>query len=144
MSAADLYTTVNALGFAGGREVFEVLSGDLVDDDLQELIAMSLFTWRRALPEDPVPDGASRQGWYGDETFGSRLWLLSLSPSGAALTDGRRYAEEALAWLVDEQIVGGFDIVAELAPDRRGVYLDVTVRRPLQPEARIRYAYLWR
>lgn len=144
MSSPPSFTTVTPLGYVGGREVFEILFGDLVDDDLQELITMSLFTWRRALPEDPVPEGASRQGWFADENFGSRLWLLSLAQSGAALTDARRYAEEALAWLVEEQIAGGFDIAAELAPDRRGVYLDLTVRRPLQPEARIRYAYLWR
>lgn len=138
------YTLVGPMGVAGGREVFEFLDGDLVDDDLQELITISLFTWRRARADDAVPEGASRQGWYADADSGSRLWLLQRAKAGpAALVDARAYAEEALGWMVTDKIVGSIEADAELRKDGRGVDLTVKVQRPLQPEAQIRYAYLW-
>lgn len=144
MSTPDIYTTVSPTGRIGGRDVFEFVDGDLVDDDLQELITQSLITWRRARPEDPVPEGMGRQGWFADPEFGSRVWLLSYSRVGpGALADARLYAEEALAWMVEGKIIGAIAVTAEFAPDRRGVLLGLTVSRPLQPDARIRYAYLW-
>lgn len=144
MSYGDIYTTLSPQERVAGREVFEFLDGDLVDDDLQELITISLFTWRRANADDKVPEGASRQGWFGDADFGSRLWLLQRAKAGpAALVDARAYADEALAWMVTDKIVGSVEAAAELRKDGRGIDLSIKVRRPLQPEAQIRYAYLW-
>lgn len=144
MSATDLFTVVSPTGLVSGREAFEFANGDLVDDDLQEMVTLSLFTWRRALASDPVAEGGSRQGWFADAEFGSRLWLLQggrITP--ALLSDARRYAEEALAWMVADRVVGSVTASAELAEDGRRVYLAVELTRPLQPEDRIRYAYLW-
>ena len=59
---SDTFTRVTLLGQMDGAEVFEFVDGDLVDDDLRQLFTMSLFTWRRALPDDDVPEGVSRQG----------------------------------------------------------------------------------
>lgn len=140
----DIYTSVNPYGRVAGREVFEFLDGDLVEDDLQEVITISLFTWRRAEDADPVPEGASRQGWFGDATMGSRLYLLARAKvTQAALADARAYAEEALAWMVTDKAIESVTAEAEIAPDKRGIYLSIVVKRPLQPAARVRYAYLW-
>jgi len=127
-----------------GRETIRIEDGDLVDDDLQDLILLSLFTWRRARDDDPVPDGASRQGFWADPEFGSRLWLLARAKSTQqTLVDAQAYAEEALQWLVDDQIVRAITVTVELAPRGDGAYLSIGVARPRQPYALARYAYFW-
>ena len=52
-------------------------------EPLVRAVIISLFTWRRARPDDDLP-GDLRMGWWGDtyagtegDRFGSRLWLLS-------------------------------------------------------------------
>ncbi|MEE1920313.1 phage GP46 family protein, partial [Pseudomonas asiatica] len=52
------------------------------DKNLIRTVVISLFTWRRAGPDDPVDD-EERYGWWGDsfprvadDRIGSRLWLL--------------------------------------------------------------------
>lgn len=79
---------------------------------LQRAVVISLLTWRRAEPSDPVDD-AELQGWWGDsypaepnDRIGSRLWLLrrrSITPQ--TLRDAQRYCEEALQWLIDDGLV---------------------------------------
>lgn len=78
----------------------------------QRAVVISLLTWRRAEPSDPVDD-AELQGWWGDsypaepnDRIGSRLWLLrrrSITPQ--TLRDAQRYCEEALQWLIDDGLV---------------------------------------
>ena len=81
------------------------------EDLLRRAVTISLFTWRRAGPDDPVDD-SDRKGWWGDcvpsvtgDRIGSRLWLLARRTLVAqTLQDAQAYAEEALAWLLDDQI----------------------------------------
>lgn len=76
---------------------------------LERAVIISLFTWRRAESSDPVDD-AERHGWWGDsypeqanDRIGSRLWLLRRrSLTAQTLFDAKRYAEEALQWLVED------------------------------------------
>ena len=76
---------------------------------LQRAVHISLFTWRRADPGDPVDD-ADRQGWWGDsypsqaaDRIGSKLWLLRRRTITAqTLRDAQRFCQEALQWLVDD------------------------------------------
>jgi len=90
---------------------------------LRRAVTISLFTWRRAGPDDVV-DGNDRQGWWGDcvpsvagDQIGSRLWLLSRRTLVAdTLKDAQAYADEALAWLIDDQIVTAVTVTVE----RRG------------------------
>lgn len=89
-------------------------------EPLVRAVLISLFTWRRANPDDELP-AELRQGWWGDsfpiapnDRIGSRLWLLSRSK----LTDdtvrrAREYAEEALAWLVEDGVMARVDVQAE-------------------------------
>lgn len=143
MSALDIYTSVNPTGISAGREVFEFSGGDLVEDSLQELVTMSLFTWRRALDDDPLPEGVSREGWFADATFGSRLYLLLRAKlTTKALADTKTYAEEALAWMVSDGILSRVTATATKRADGRGVELSLTLSPPSSPDATIRYAYL--
>lgn len=93
-------------------------------EPLIRAVMISLFTWRRANPDDDLP-GSEKQGWWGDsfpvepnDRIGSRLWLLSrakLLPETVARA--KEYAEEALAWLVTDGIAARVVVEAE----RRGI-----------------------
>ena len=84
---------------------------DALHADLTRAVTISLFTWRRANPDDDLP-GDLRMGWWGDsfpsvpnDRIGSRLWLLSRAKLTAeTVTRAREYAEEALRWLVEDGI----------------------------------------
>lgn len=90
---------------------------------LRRAVTISLFTWRRAGPDDAVDD-SDRKGWWGDclpsvagDQIGSRLWLLARRTLVAqTLQDAQAYAEEALAWLLDDVIVTAVNVTVE----RRG------------------------
>lgn len=90
------------------------------EDLLRRAVTISLFTWRRAAADDPVDD-ADRQGWWADcaptvtgDQIGSRLWLLrrrTITPD--TLKDARDYAEEALRWLTEDEIVTAVTVTVE-------------------------------
>ncbi|EOW1941973.1 phage GP46 family protein, partial [Yersinia enterocolitica] len=72
-------------------------------DNLTRAVIISLFTWRRADPDD---DSEQPMGWWGDsyptiqnDRIGSRLYLLqrtTLTHNTVELARG--YLEQALAW----------------------------------------------
>lgn len=94
-------------------------------EPLVRAVTISLFTWRRANPDDDLPND-QRMGWWGDsfpsvpnDRIGSRLWLLSrakLLPETVARA--REYAEEALQWLIGDGVAARIDVEAE----RQGLY----------------------
>lgn len=97
-----------------------IAGGDLATDaGLVTATIMSFFTDRRALPEDELPDGtADRRGWwadaYNDRPAGSRLWLLSREKElDSVLRRAKEYAEEALAWMVEDRIAAAVEVEAE-------------------------------
>ena len=90
------------------------------EDLLRRSVTISLFTWRRAGPDD-VLDDADRQGWWGDsiptvdgDQIGSRLWLLRRRTLVAdTLRDAKAYAEQALEWMLTDQIVSAVTVTVE-------------------------------
>ncbi|MBI1321344.1 MAG: hypothetical protein GC168_20665 [Candidatus Hydrogenedens sp.] len=93
--------------------------------DLETMVLASLFSDRRALPDDRLPDAPSpsldRRGWCGDalrtvadDRWGSRLWLLAREKQTA---ETRRraedYAREALQWLTDDGWATAVTVTAE-------------------------------
>lgn len=103
-----------------------VVDGVAVDPGLQaaeplvRAVVISLFTWRRARPDDELP-GSDRFGWWGDgfatvagDRIGSRLWLLSrekLVPR--TIERAREYAREALDWLIEDGVASRVEVTAE-------------------------------
>lgn len=92
--------------------------GDSVSEQvLKRAVVISLFTWRRAEPSDPVDDD-ELYGYWGDafpskvgDKIGSRLWLLRRRTLTAdTLRDAKRYADEALKWLVDDGYVDSAEV----------------------------------
>lgn len=133
--------------------------GDLlaVDESLVTAVIVSLFTDRRADPDDRVPgDATDRRGWWGDavpplvdgaepdgDRIGSRLWLLSREKQlPEVVTRARDYAREALQWMIDDGVADRVDVTADIA--RPGVLaLDVTLHRPDGATLDSRFDYAW-
>ena len=89
-------------------------------DPLSRAVIISLFTWRRAEPDDVLP-ADRRHGWWGDsyataqgDRIGSRLWLLSRAKlTLETIARARHYGEEALAWLVADGVASRIEVAAE-------------------------------
>lgn len=116
--------------------------------DLRNAVILSLFCDRRAEDDDALPDNTgSRRGWWGDTVtgrrIGSRLWLLSREKRLREVVNrAREYAQEAVAWLVDDSVVD--DIEVEAAIVAAGVLgLAVRVFRPGAAPETYRFGYLW-
>ncbi|MEX5364426.1 phage GP46 family protein [Pseudomonas guariconensis] len=96
------------------------------EKNLVRTVVISLFTWRRAGPNDPVDD-EERYGWWGDsfpreadDRIGSRLWLLRrVKLTERTQRDAEYYASEALQWLIDDDQVLAVDITSERADSSR-------------------------
>jgi phage gp46-like protein len=119
-------------------------------DPLVRAVVISLFTWKRAQPDDDLPAG-ERMGWWGDsfptqpnDRIGSRLWLLSrakLLPDTVARA--KEYAQEALQWLVDDGVASRIEVEAE----RQGQSTLALACRIYKPEATspvdVRFTNVW-
>lgn len=102
------------------------MTPDDIEKNLLRTVVISLFTWRRAGPDDPVDD-SERYGWWGDsfprvadDRIGSRLWLLRrVKLTDRTQRDAEYYAAEALQWLIDDDQVLAVNITSERAGDNR-------------------------
>ncbi len=95
-----------------------------VSDNLKKALTrsvlISLFTWRRAAPDDAVDDD-ERFGWWGDsfpsvadDRIGSRLWLLRrVKLTRQTQRDAEFYAREALQWLIDDGHCSAIEVLSE-------------------------------
>lgn len=120
-------------------------------DELAQVVLISLFSWRKSADDDGVA-APNRQGWWGDtyaetagDRIGSRLWLLQREKVlPAILRKAEEYAQEALQWLVDDQVVGRVDVEAERY-GTDGVALNVICYRPDDTQAlAARFQDVWR
>jgi phage gp46-like protein len=131
-----------------------VANGRLVEEDgLATAVLISLFTDRRADPDDRLPDDAEGlRGWWGDlvdvieggnvDRIGSKLWLLSREKEQVeVLRRAEAYAGEALAWLLEDGVARSVDVVAT-APLPGVLQLDVSIAQP-SPLPALRYGYIW-
>ena len=85
--------------------------GDLqTGQDLETACLVSLFTDKLATPDFVPTDGTSdRRGWwadlYSDQPLGSSLWQLERAKKTRdTLGLARRYAQDALQWLIDDGV----------------------------------------
>lgn len=105
-------------------------------DDIETAIIISLFTWRRANPDDKLDSGQSRFGWFGDKIggndkfpLGSRLYLLArktITPQ--TMREAEEFASEALKWMVEDKVVSSISCASERVSNER-VDLRITYTR---------------
>ncbi|HCN72079.1 MAG TPA: hypothetical protein DIS96_10310 [Pusillimonas sp.] len=104
-------------------------------DQIERAVVISLFTWRRAEDSDPVDDD-ERYGYWGDaypdvarDRIGSRLWLLRRRLLTAeTIQDTERYALEALAWMLEDEVVSGVQVdLIRPNPTRLDLYVTLTL-----------------
>lgn len=115
--------------------------GRMIDDDgLETSVLICLFTDRRADPGDGAEEGDMR-GWWGDaypnvqgDKIGSKLWLLFRQK---LVSDSRqkavRYAEEALAWMIEDGVASRVPVSADWIQEgslKIGVALTVQIQKP--------------
>ncbi|QLR42793.1 phage GP46 family protein [Enterobacter sp. RHBSTW-00994] len=101
----ELWLTVNGKTVSASSQL----------DMLTRAVVISLFTHRRADPDDNVD---VPMGWWGDtwpvvenDRYGSKLWLLQRSKLTNALVNTvRNYLREALQWMLDDGVVSRVDI----------------------------------
>lgn len=140
-----------ALVYDANAKAFDlaIQGGDLATDStLETAVLLSLYTDRRALDEDVLPDnGTDRRGWwcdaYSNRLQGSRLWLLSREKDlDSVLRRAEQYAKEALAWVIEDGI--GETVQVEAIHLRRGVLqLIVGIERQGSNVLAGRYDYVW-
>ncbi len=136
-------------GFDEGADVLLQGADLATDDGLETAVILSLFTDRLAEEDDVIPDGTNdRRGWWADaypdipaDKIGSRLWLLHREKQlQTVVLRAQEYAQEALAWLVEDGIASAVRVTASIV--RNGVLgLDVEIDRPMQPAARFQFAW---
>ena len=127
------------------------------ENGLETAIVISLFTDRRAEPDDELPaEATDRRGWWGDVApplvdgrpvegarIGSRLWLLSREKQMPIVVErARQYCIEALAWMIEDGICDHIDVEAEIV--RTGVLgVGITIYRPDVNAISFKYDYAW-
>lgn len=120
-----------------------------VSDPLIRAVVISLFTWRRAKPDDPH-EGV-RWGWWGDglddqpnDRIGSRLWLLAREKLTLKTRNrAREYAQEALQWLLDDRVATSIVVTTE----RGGLdqlHLVCVIGRDQRAPITLRFDNTWR
>lgn len=140
-----------ALVWIDGLIDLAIVDDDLAEDDgLQTSALLSLFTDRRAEPDDALPaaDG-DRRGWCMDEfsavlgdLMGSRLWLLDRSTRREDIARrSEEFIREGLAWALADKVTDEIDVAVTLT-DSEIVYV-VTIYRPTGDPAAFRFAQRW-
>ncbi|QDW32894.1 hypothetical protein FFE93_007365 [Yersinia sp. KBS0713] len=116
-------------------------------DSLTRAVIISLFTWRRADPDD---DSEQPMGWWGDsyptiqnDRIGSRLYLLQRTTLTSKTVElARGYLDQALAWLKEDGVVSRIAINVQ----RRGTDIltaEITLYRNDGSSQLITFDDLW-
>lgn len=130
-----------------------IAGGDLLaEDGLETAVLISLFSDRRAEPDDELPDGTGdRRGWWADvflpvdgDRIGSRLWLLERAKQRPDVPRrAEEFMAEALAWLVEDGIAAAVEPAAETGePDV--LEMQATIRKPGPgDDVQERFQFVW-
>lgn len=103
--------------------VFDTTINDLeTTNNLLNSVIVSLFTNKRASDEDSLPVPEIKYGWWGDQILpaedgdqiGSKLWLLDRSSTTENVeVKAKEYIEEALAWMIDDDVAEKIEVQVE-------------------------------
>lgn len=108
--------------------------GDLATSGgYQSWVVASLFSDRRAFPDEGIHDPLRRRGWHGSEiaggdghNFGSGIWFYHQARLRRDTVNGvRAEIEAALSWMIDEDLIE--TAVAEVTAEPAGRTLRILV-----------------
>ena len=138
----------DALGSADFRRIDADLASDA---GIETAVIISLFTDRRAEPDDVPPSGdpTDRRGWWADEfmehegdKIGSRLWLLDRSKAdNQVVLRAKAYVLEALDWMIEDHVVTKIDVTTTLVG--QVLTIDLILARPAASPLTLRFAHVW-
>lgn len=122
------------------------------DDGLETAVIISLFTDRRASPEQiptELPQDDLR-GYWGDiinatpsDQTGSLLWLLAREKQlPQVLGRAQQYCREALAWMVEDLIATRVEVTAQFIA-RGWMLIAIDIFRPTGSPVRYQFNYEW-
>lgn len=127
--------------------------GDLqTGQDLETACLVSLFTDKLATPDFVPTDGTSdRRGWwadlYSDQPLGSNLWQLERAKKTRdTLGLARRYAQDALQWLVADGVAASVVVDTRwLGPETGSTMLGIAIAitKPDGSETRFVFGWAW-
>ena len=128
------------LSWAGWGADCSLHAADLLPENgLETAVILSLLCDARARDDDTLPDeGTDRRGWWADsvapevggDRTGSRLWLLSREKTlPETLRRPKDYAEEALAWLIEDNVARTVAVTADM-PRKGLLALTVVITLP--------------
>lgn len=94
--------------------IFTPGDGLTLGDELLTAVLISLFTDAEARADDVVMDGGEDpRGWWGGP-IGSKIWLRTRSKATTvALALVKRDIEQALAWLIEDNVVATIAVLTE-------------------------------
>jgi phage gp46-like protein len=124
----------------------------VTDDTLETAVIISLFTDRRARPDDELPGiDDSRRGWWGDslsdiegDETGSWLWLLYREKTtDETLSRAREYCLAALQWLLEDRIAESVNVKTWYQDQTAGLMIIEVVIIKLDGSQE-RYNLLWK
>ena len=118
--------------------------------DLETACLTSLFTDRLATPDFTPTDGTTdRRGWwadpYNDQPLGSNLWQLDRAKKTRdTLGLARRYAQDALQWLIDDGVAASVIVDTRwLGPPVGSTMLGIAIAITKPDGSMTRFVYGW-
>jgi len=148
--SGDIYILWSNLDAEGD---WTLANGDLqTGQDLETACLVSLFTDRLATPDFVPTDGSSdRRGWwadpYNDQPLGSNLWQLERAKKTRdTLGLARRYAEQALTWLVDDGVAKQIAVNTSWLGDPAGstaLGIGIAILKPDGSVTRFTFGWAW-
>ena len=131
---------------------WSLAEGDLqTGQDLQTACLVSLFTDKLATPDFVPTDGTTdRRGWwadlYNDRPLGSNLWQLERAhKTRNTLGLARRYAQDALQWLVEDGVAASVVVDTRWlgGPGSTALGIAIAITKPDGTMTRFVYAWAW-
>jgi phage gp46-like protein len=128
-----------------------IAEGDLQSgQDLETACLVSLFSDKLATPDFRPTDGTSdRRGWwadlYNDQALGSNLWQLDRAKKTRdTLGLARRYAQDALQWLVTDGVAAAVVVDTRwIGPETGSTMLGIAVAITQPDGTMTRFVYGW-
>lgn len=100
-------------------------------EGLNHAVLQSLLNWGKAQQNDPREPNQSKQGWWANEFLsgvGCRDWTLARSKQTTdTLNRAKHHTEQALHWLLTQQVATRIDVKAWYESDRLIRLITVTL-----------------